>query len=147
MKTLFFIFFLVLFGCDEGTEPIPVEKFDISGTWSNVGPNLIQFSLFILQTNESEFIADVFTNRGYIGTVDNGKIIGDERYISFSFRQQTPWGQSYMGFNGRLYKVSDQWELRGVLGGRIQLGDAWLGIYTNEEYKFVKQDFEYLFKK
>lgn len=148
MKTLILVLLLFIIGCNENTtEPAIPTPFNCTGAWSNIPPNLIQFSLFVLQKNDQEFTADVFSNKEFIGTVDNGKIIGEEKYVSFSFKQQTPWGEAAMGFNGRFYLIEDGWELRGILSGRIQLSDGVLGVYNSEQYKFAKEDFVYLFKK
>lgn len=148
MKIYLAMFLIFMVGCaDVPTKPIEVAPFNCTGTWSNISVNMIQFSLFILQKGGQEFTGDVFSNKGFIGTIDNGKIIGEGKYVSFTFKQQSPWGESSMGFNGRFYLVDDRWELRGILGGRVHMAPGVLGQYSNENYKFAREEFNYLFKK
>lgn len=148
MKTLSLVFLLFIIGCqDSPIEPVKPIPFDLSGTWENISVNSIKLSLFLLQKNEHEFIGDVYSTNSYLGSIKDGKIIGEERYVSFTYTQPTPWGEALMGFNGRFYKVEDKWELRGKLGGSTKVTNGLLAYFSQENFKFARKNFEYLFKK
>lgn len=148
MKTLSLVLLLFIISCqDSPIEPVKPIPFDLSGTWANISVNSLNINLFLLQKNEYEFTGDVYGPNSYLGSIENGKIIGEERYVSFTYTQPTPWGEALMGFNGRFYKVDDIWELRGKLGGSTEVTNGLLAYFRQENYKFVKKEFEYLFKK
>jgi len=133
MKVLVAIFFLFV-GCQEVINEPVVETFNCTGLWeSNPTENPIPLSIYILQEGD-KFTADVFSKSAYIGSIENGKIIGSEKYVSFSFKQQSAWGEASMGFNGRFYGN----ELKGIYSGRIFMQFGVIGVFQNEQYKFTK---------
>ncbi len=140
--TLFFV--LILFSsCQNNINEPTYEEFNCTGVWANhksLGQGFLQ--LFILQKSSTEFEGELYNDFNFIGSFNNGKIIGKERYISFSYEQETPFGKSSMGFQGRFYQT-DQLELRGLLSGRIYLPVGILFIFDKEQEKFTQAPMSY----
>jgi len=149
MKTFALVLLTLFVSCTKQENPVTPqeEKFNITGVWAN-NKSLNQgfLQLFILQKSDTEFEGEIYNDFNFIGSFSNGKIINDEKYVSFSYEMETPFGKSSMGFQGRFYQT-DTWELRGLLSGRVFLSSGYLFIFDKEQQKFLQTPMSYAPKK
>ena len=128
----------LLVGCKDNPAG-PVEAFDCTGIWYASGmQDIIQI---YLNQSGKKVTGRMFLNFNYAATI-NGDITND-KYFTFDYKQETFYGSASMGFQGRFYNVNGEWELRGIISGRIFITSGLLMIFDNSKYTFTRSVMEF----